>query len=217
MYPNNYLVIASGLEIKDKYDIDDSVLCILNDLPSLNNTEETVFLLNPAGGWVEQVPYTIGWLEGEDWREPSLERINYNLDSRILRNWGPSTDPAGATPGKQNSLYTSIKPDVLKINVEPNPFSPDGDGFEDHTIITVESPAEAARLRLDIYDILGHKVRTIKDNSFVGSKIDLVWDGKNDKGQKVNMGIYIFFLQILDDRNGVIKEIKESVVVAGQL
>jgi len=215
--PGRFKVIASGREIKDEFDIQDTVLFISKDLPSLNNNEETVFLLNPAGGWVEQVPYTIDWLEGEDWRKPSLERINYDLDSRMARNWGPSTASAGATPGAENSLYTAIKPDVLKINIEPNPFSPDGDGFEDHTIISIESPAEAARLRLDIYDILGRKVRTIKDNSFTGSKIDLVWDGKNDKGQKVNMGIYLIFLQILDDRNGVIKEIKDSVVVAGKL
>ena len=217
MNPGDFKVIASEKTIKEKYNTDDSVLCILNDLPSFNNASETIFLLNPAGGWVEQVPYTIDWLEGEDWRKPSLERINYNLDSRVARNWGPSTHPSGATPGAKNSLFTPIKPNTLKIQVKPNPFSPDGDGFEDHTIISVKSPAEAARMRLDIYDILGRKVRTIKDNSYTGSTIDLVWDGQNDKGQKVNMGIYIIFLQILDDRNGIIKEIKESVVVAGKL
>ena len=212
-----YKVLASDEGTVAKYGIDDSVICILDNFPSFNNTSETIFLLKPTGGWVEQVPYTIDWLEGEDWRKPSLERINYNLDSRIARNWGPSTDPAGATPGAKNSLFTLIKPNSLKIHIEPNPFSPDGDGFEDHTIISIESPAEAARMRLDIYDILGRKVRTIKDNSFTGSTINLVWDGQNDKGQKVNMGIYIIFLQILDDRNGVLKEIKESVVVAGKL
>ncbi len=215
--PGDFKIITASETITEKYDIHDSVLCILGNLPSLNNTEETIFLLNPAGGWVEQVPYTIDWLEGEDWRKPSLERINYNLDSRIARNWGPSTAPAGATPGAENSLFTSIKPNALKIRVDPNPFSPDGDGFEDHTIISVKSPSEAARMRLDIYDILGRKVRTIKDNNFTGSTVDLVWDGNNDKGQKVNMGIYVIFLQILDDRNGIIKEIKESVVVAGKL
>ena len=215
--PGEYKVIASDNGAAEKFDIDDSLICVLTNLPTFNNSSETIYLLNPAGGWVGQVPYTIDWLEGEEWRNPSLERINYNLDSRIARNWGPSTDPAGATPGAENSLYTSIKTDVLKINIEPNPFSPDGDGFEDHTIISIESPATAARMRLDIYDILGRKIRTIKDNSFTGSTLSLVWDGCNDKGQKVNMGIYIIFLQILDDRNGVLKEIKESVVVAGKL
>lgn len=215
--PGDFKIIAASETIKEKYNIYDSVLCILGNLPPFNNTEETIFLLNPGDGWVEQVPYTIDWLEGEDWRKPSLERINYDLDSRLARNWGPSTAPAGATPGTENSLFTSIKPNALKIRIEPNPFSPDGDGFEDHTIISVKSPSEAARMRLDIYDILGRKVRTIKDNSFTGSTIDLAWDGKNDRGQKVNMGIYIIFLQILDDRNGIIKEIKESVVVAGKL
>ena len=212
-----YKVIAGDTGTAIRYNIEDSLICILPDLPSFNNGSETIFLLNPAGGWIEQVPYTIDWLEGEDWHKPSLERINYNLDSRVPSNWGPSTDPTGATPGSKNSLFTLIKPASLKIKIEPNPFSPDGDGFEDYTIFSIESPAEAARMRLDIYDILGRKIRTIKDNNFTGSSLNLVWDGKNDKGQRVSMGIYIVFLQILDDRNGIIKEVKESVVVAGKL
>jgi len=31
------------------------------------------------------------------------------------------------------------------------------------------------------------------------------------------MGIYIIFAQILNDRDGIIKEMKDTVVVAGQL
>ena len=73
LHPGRFEVIASGKAIKDKYEINDSVLCILGDLPSFNNNSETIFLLNPAGGWVEQVPYTIDWLEGEDWHKPWKE------------------------------------------------------------------------------------------------------------------------------------------------
>jgi hypothetical protein len=215
--PGAFKIIASDTGMADKYNIQNSIICTLKKLPSFNNSSETIYLLNPAGGWVEQVPYTIDWLEGEEWRNPSLERISYNLDSRLARNWGPCTEASGATPGKQNSLFAPVSHKNLKMKIDPNPFSPDDDGFEDRTIISIASPAYAARMRLDIYDILGRKIRTIKDNSFTGSNIDVVWNGCDDKGRKVKIGIYIIFLQILDDRNGILKELKESVVVAGKL
>ena len=84
-------------------------------------------------------------------------------------------------------------------------------------MIAIKSPADGAKLRLEIYDINGHKIRSIKDNDFVGSSQNVVWDGRNDKGTVVRMGIYIIFAQILDDRNGVIQEFKETVVVAHKL
>jgi len=217
LHPGQFKVIAADSGLQSLYTIEDSLIFISRHLPTLNNSEDVIFLLNPAGGWVEQVPYNIDWLEGEDYRKPSLERIHYNLDSRLGRNWGPSTAPEGATPGKLNSLFTPEPVRKLKVKISPNPFSPDGDGFEDYAMIAIKSPADGARLRLEIYDISGHKIRSIKDNDFVGSSQNVVWDGRNDKGTVVRMGIYIIFAQILDDRNGVLQEYKETVVVAHKL
>lgn len=217
LHPGQFKVFAQSALIHDFYQIEDSLVCVLRKLPVLNDASEVVYLINPAGGWIEQVPYSIDWLEGEDWRKPSLERIHYHLDSRLARNWGPCTAERGATPGGANSIFMDIRSHDLKVRIDPNPFSPDGDGFEDHTVISIVIPADAARLRLDVYDVLGRKVRSIRDNRFSGSRLDVVWDGRDDYGKRLRMGIYVIFVQILNDRDGLIREFKETVVVAGKL
>ncbi len=218
IYPQNYKIIAGKAGLDTLYEIADSQIVVLSNLPTFNNSEDVIYLLNPLGGWLEQVPYTDDWLEGEDNRNPSLERISVFLDSRQQRNWGPSVSVFNATPGKENSLFADPGLQLKsKLEISPNPFSPDNDGHEDHTLIAIKLPANTARIKVEVFDILGRKVRSLRDNSFSGSSTSLVWDGKDNSGRKVRMGIYIVFAQILNDREGVLKELKETVVVARKL
>lgn len=218
IYPGQYKVFAERAGLDTLYGLSDSQIIVLPKLPTFNNAGDVIYLLNPLGGWLEQVPYKDEWLEGEDNRKPSLERINVFLDSRLQRNWGPSVALKNATPGKENSIFAD--PDVgLKssLQISPNPFSPDNDGHDDHVLISLKLPVNTARIKVDIFDILGRKVRSLRDNSFSGSNTSLVWDGKDNSGRNVRMGIYIVFAQILNDREGVLKELKETVVVARKL
>ncbi len=216
MNPEQYKVFTAGKGIASLYDIEDSLICIISDLPVLNNDADVVYLINPAKGWEEQVPYTIDWLEGEEWRNPSLERISFSVDSRYVSSWGPSSDKKNATPGEKNSLYQPLN-SSLTTSITPNPFSPDGDGFEDRCVISVEAPSATARVELKIFDILGRKVRTLEDATFLGSRFETIWNGRDDNGSIVRMGIYILYIRLIDDKNGILQEIKESVVVAGNL
>ncbi len=217
LYPMQYKIIAADSGLTRLYAIADSLVCIQKNLPTLNNSGDVVYLLNPAGGWVEQAPYDIDWLEGEDWRAPSLERIYYKLDPRQAYSWGPSTAEEGATPGAQNSLFTASTQQKSNLSIEPNPFSPDGDGFQDRVLISIQAAGSASRLRADIYDVSGRKVRTLQDNVFSGNTTELLWNGRDDKGKIVRMGIYIIYVQLLDDRGGKIQEMKKTVVVARKL
>jgi len=216
--PGQYKIFASAQGLDTLYNLADSLIIVLNDLPSFNNSEDIIYLINPLGGWLEQVPYREDWLEGEQWRRPSLERINVQLDSRQEQNWGPSTAISGATPGDINTIFAPVGVDLKsRLSIDPNPFSPDGDGQDDYALINIELPTNSARIKVEIYDILGRKVRTLRDNSFSGAQTTLVWNGENNSGRRVRMGIYIVFVQILNDRKGLIKELKKTVVVAGQL
>jgi flagellar hook assembly protein FlgD len=146
-----------------------------------------------------------------------MERINSKLYENKSENWGPSLSINGATPGEQNSIYSDLTIRTATIEIQPNPFSPDEDGFEDHTIISGEIPDKSARIKIQIFDIKGRKIRTLNDNAFTGSKFNVVWDGKNEDNQFARMGIYIVFAQILNDRNGIIRELKSTVVLAHKL
>jgi len=68
----------------------------------------------------------------------------------------------------------------------PNPFNPT-------TVISYELP-HPADVRIEIYNVLGQKIKTLFDgyqSNLVGR---VVWDGTNDRGQGVSTGVYIYSL-----------------------
>ncbi len=216
--PGQWKVLTASLSIHDYYDLADSLIVLLPHFITLNNDQDVIYLLTPVGGWYEQVGYLENWLEGEEGRKPSLERIRYDTDARIQSNWGPSTDASGATPGSANSLQISgTLPKTGKLSITPNPFSPDGDGFEDHAFIQMELPTPTSRLRVEIFDLAGRLIRDLRENSFSGSENKLIWDGRNNAGSVVRMGIYIINAEIISDKNGLIQSIRMPIVVAGKL
>ncbi len=48
-------------------------------------------------------------------------------------------------------------------------------------------------MKLAIYDIMGKEVRSWKQTEDAGFK-SLLWDGRNNKGQPVSGGVYIYRL-----------------------
>jgi hypothetical protein len=212
--PGAFKVLCADSSLSDFYQLPESSLVVLPKFPTLNNDGDVLFLLAPWGDWTEQVTYKKSWLWGEEQRQPSLERINPVIDARLESNWGPSVAAQGATPGKQNSLFEPLRSSKLKLSVDPNPFSPDGDGFEDNTIITVQLPTNAARVRATIYDILGRRINDLSNNRLSGQSLQLIWNGCNARKEHVRPGIYIVFVQILDDRNGLLQEAKTTIDVA---
>ncbi len=70
----------------------------------------------------------------------------------------------------------------------PNPFNPT-------TKIKFSVP-EMASVRLEIYNILGEKVRTLLNGeSFNAGNFNVTWDARNDYGQMVPTGIYLYKIQ----------------------
>ncbi len=206
-----FKVLCADSGLTNFYAIQDSSLCVLTKMPKLNNDADILYLLAPWNDWVEQVRYRKSWLWGEEGRLPSLERINPSIDARLERNWGPSVNPNGATPGKVNSLYAPLKFSKLHLTVAPNPFSPNEDGFEDNAIIMVRLPAKAARVRATLYDVLGRKIITLSAGHLSGQETQLIWNGRDERKKYVRSGIYILFVQIIDDRNGILQEAKTTI------
>jgi len=200
------------------YNVADSLVVSLPKFLNLNNDEDDLALLEPGGRWLERMHYEINWLQDEDLRrQASLERINPLLSENRAENWGPSIAAAGATPAAVNSIYTSVKRGHQQITVSPNPFSPDGDGFQDVAIISGEIPENSARIRVQIFDLKGRLIRTLQENRFSGRYFNLAWDGQDNSGHVARIGIYIIFMQMLNERAGVLREMKSTVVLAHKL
>ena len=66
----------------------------------------------------------------------------------------------------------------------PNPFNPT-------TTLRYELPEEA-HVKLIIYDILGREVRHLVDSIEEPGFKSIIWDGKNDAGQVLGAGVYLY-------------------------
>ena len=50
-------------------------------------------------------------------------------------------------------------------------------------------------IKVNIYNILGQKVRTLVNNFQPAGEHELFWDGLNESGYPVSSGIYVYVIQ----------------------
>lgn len=68
----------------------------------------------------------------------------------------------------------------------PNPFNPE-------TVIQYQLP-RPGQVRLEVYNLLGQKIRTLVDEVQPVGFYQAIWDGKDAGGEKVSSGIYFYRL-----------------------
>jgi hypothetical protein len=197
-----------------------STVIILNRTGlSLNNEGDDVIISDLVGTVVDSVHYFPSWHNPDltDVTGVSLERINPNLSSSDRRNWSSCVEKIGGTPGRQNSIFTTTIAPRTTFSVTPNPFSPDGDGFEDFTVISYRLSSQISRVNIRIFDSLGRLVRTVANYDPSASTGQIIWDGLDDNKRRLRMGIYVVLLEAIDSSGGTIESAKAAAVVAGRL
>jgi hypothetical protein len=222
--PNKYLILAADTTLYNRFsylkppDTNFVKIVFRNNL-SLNNNGTLIRIVDALNNTIDSVNYSPKWhnINLSDTKGFSLERINPLLGSNDRSNWNSCADILGGTPGKRNSIYTNNNISTDFVSVFPNPFSPDGDGFEDFTIIKFKLKANIAQLRVKVYDVKGRLVRTLLNNQLSGSEGQIIFDGMDDSGQKLRIGIYILYIEALDNIGGRVVETKTTVVIASKL
>ncbi len=86
--------------------------------------------------------------------------------------------PVGVADGGGESALAL----ALEQNV-PNPFNP-------LTTIAYSVPADAAEIRIAVYDVAGRLVRTLAAGVAEPGRHAVTWDGRDEKGERVASGIY---------------------------
>lgn len=123
---------------------------------------------------------------------PTLASGSYNV--RVF-----AMDDAGnATTKEAASLLVQSSGDALIYGTPlcyPNPFNPNT-----QTANIGYSLSKASALNLNIYDISGNiitrKTYTAQQTGGKAGYNEITWDGKNDSGNIVGNGIYLFFLLV---------------------
>jgi hypothetical protein len=70
---------------------------------------------------------------------------------------------------------------------------------------------------MKIFDVRGRLIRYLVNNEPSGSRRDIVWDGYDEEKQKARIGVYVIFLEGMDEAGGVLHAAKGVVVLAGKL
>lgn len=185
----------------------------------LVNTGELILLKDLKGNVIDSVWYSDKWHNKNFTltKNRSLEKINPGLDGSSGNNWSTSVSVNGATPGVLNSIYADNQNRSSAISVEPNPFSPDNDGFEDFTIINFNLSQPVSQVNIKIFDNKGRLVRNLANNQPSGSTGSIIFDGLDDGGNPLRIGIYIVYLEALNENSGLVDKLKTALVVARKL
>lgn len=89
-------------------------------------------------------------------------------------------DPTDVEDGDETTL-----PDNYRLAQNyPNPFNPS-------TVLEYSLPLRS-QVRLEIFDILGRRVRLLVDNWQPAGEYSISWNGRSESGERVTSGVYFY-------------------------
>ena len=219
LYPGEYVVVTKDRELVCGFFTcrEETFFTEPASMPPLANTNGCAVILNNlTNEIVDQFYYNETMhskgIPSSARKGVALERIHPDLPTDDAASWASATAISGyGTPGYINSQYSE------HTGIE----NPDTDNF-----IVIEYPVSGdyrygIRYRLDnsdyngrlfIYDAVGRKMNTVVNNELLGSQGVIYWNGQNASGQKLQSGIYIVYLEVLDV-SGVVRKFKTPVIV----
>ena len=189
----------------------------------LGNGGDVLRLHRLDGALLEHVAYDPGWHSPNlhTSRGTSLERLAVGEPAGPDRAndatlWTSSVDAEGGTPGRANATSARVPETALipSLEVFPRPFSPDGDGIDDVLSIRYAFDFRDALVRAHLFDVRGRRVRLLEAGRFGGSRGQLLWDGFDDAGRPLPVGVYILLLEAVDGRDGRVERHKAALVLA---
>jgi hypothetical protein len=103
------------------------------------------------------------------------------------------------------------------VGVEPNPFSPNGDGLYEETRVTFWLGREADYVNVEFFDLTGRLVNRLEfqlaSTDTGRTPMQIVWDGTDENGNVVPYGIYIMRLEAKFKTAPIYERVNRPVVV----
>jgi len=206
--PGEYIVLTGDSIKLASYYSSSFRIAEVSGFPGLNNDEDEITVLDPAGRVSDSVEYNSSWGNNPG---VSLERIHITSSSNDRNNWGLSTSLEGATPGSVNSLHVDGIHKQTTIVPQPNPFSPGRDVRV--CSITVTQPLTQSLVTMKIYNRYGRLVRELLCGEPKGSNFIIEWDGRNNNGTTMPTDIYVIYFNAISTNSGRSIEHKTTVVL----
>ena len=217
LLPGHYaLLTTKPSAIAEQYECSTDNFIIMESFPSYPNSGATALLLFD-GEIIDCMSYTdkSHYPLLAETKGVSLERISPSIISSDPENWHSSMSPLHGTPGYQNSVFIENEDVTADVEIIPPVFSPDGDSFDDVTTINLSDIGNGYTAKIHIFDSRGRLVKTLVNCKNIADQSRFVWNGLDDNGNIVPIGIYVVFVEVFD-LQGDIKRFKKAVVVAGK-
>ncbi len=157
------------------------------------SVNQSVSITTDANGEANSIS---SWVFGDGTFQFCVDNVTktgytYNASANVVT--------CASTDGSSSAAKSVVAKDVKIEDVEkdlgfklagnsPNPFNP-------VTTITYVLP-ENAQVRLDIFNVLGQRVKTLVDGQVEAGINSVVWNGKDAVGNQVSSGFYVYQLTI---------------------
>jgi hypothetical protein len=219
--PGDYVTITTKPDLisRDYPSFRKNTALVPASMPSFNDDEGTIVLLNSAAEIVDQFAYTddLHLSLIDDTEGISLEKRNPKLNSMTPENWTSAATTVNATPGYRNSQFSDL-PGVTSgtIEIKPAVFTPDGDGNNDQAFIYYQFGQAGFIGNATVFDSYGREIKRIAKNTVLGTEGFLIWDGSNEEEQKAPVGSYLIMLEVFQTQ-GTTAYFKRTVVLGARL
>jgi len=115
-----------------------------------------------------------------------LNDVNYYYWITAVTETGKASKPASLINGPTLVDNGQLPKQFRLVGTYPNPFNPT-------TSIIYEIP-DYSHVKLTIYDTLGREVTVLTDTFVSSGTYEVLWDGRNYRGETVGSGVYIYQL-----------------------
>ncbi len=210
----SYLVAAADSAITDHIEDTSYWTIPQSGFPNLNNTADGIYVYDMTSKVIDSLIYTKSW---NILPQRSQEKYRPDFESADSARWSNAVHVDGQTPGRENSVYYAELPATGSWALTPNPFSPDGDGFDDLLYIKYKLPFPTSLISIQIFDIIGREIATPYWNTYTAQENILTWDGKMSNGKPARIGMYIIKLKAVDIAGQRTWEQVDRVVLAKKL
>jgi len=191
----------------------------LSSWPLLNNTPpdsrlhaDRIYLADPAGLVIDAVAWGGGQQELPE-RGLSLERMGPEPVNPGAANWTVCTALTGSTPGCPNSVGRGVTGGgpVGDLKVVPPVLDRVTGQTALHLVFALAGNEMTWEVRL--FNLWGDGIRDFGGDARGPGPRDLVWDGRDDRGQEVGPGAYVAWLETRSETGLVVRRQKRRLVV----
>jgi hypothetical protein len=201
--------------VGQQYDCSTDNFVLMASFPSYANAGGTAILMGKDGTMIDAMYFS------EKMHYPllkvtkgvSLERVAFDQPSMDANNWHSAAERVHfGTPGYENSMMQTTEPSEDEITISPDIFSPDGDGYDDACFINYHFDEAGYTMNTYIYNVAGQLIRHLVKGELVGQDGSALWNGLDENGNRVPIGVYVVVTEIFNF-DGKVKKFKNAAVV----